>query len=51
VVKIILLLLNLNSENHKADDAIKEYNARILDIDHKKSELKSMAESDQKNMM
>jgi len=41
-------LLKLNNVDHKADEAIKTYEARAQDLESKKEELKKQAELDQK---
>ena len=41
-------LLKLNNVDHKADEAIKTYEARAQDLESKKEELKIQAELDQK---
>ncbi len=43
-----LTLMRLGNNDHVADSAIKLNEARILDLEHKKEELKRQAEEDQK---
>lgn len=46
--KSTITLLRLNNVDHKADEAIKIYEARAQDLENKKEELKKQAEQDQK---
>ena len=46
--KSTVVLLKLNNVDHKADEAIKTYEARAQDLESKKEELKKQAELDQK---
>jgi len=46
--KSTITLLRLNYVDHKADDAIRTYEARAQDLENKKEELKIQAEQDQK---
>jgi Domain of unknown function (DUF4337) len=48
IAKSTVTLLKLNNADHKADEAIKAYEARAQDLENKKEELKKQAESDQK---
>ena len=48
IAKSTLVLLKLNNVDHKADEAIKTYEARAQDLEKKKEELKNQAELDQK---
>jgi len=43
-----LTLMRLNNHDHVADSAIKPYEAKMLDLERKKGELKLQAEEDQK---
>ncbi len=43
-----LTMMRLNNKDHAADDAIKVYEGKILDLEKKKEELKRKAEEDQK---
>jgi hypothetical protein len=48
VAKSTLVLLKLQNVDHKADEAIQTFEARVLDLENKKEELKTQAEQDQK---
>jgi len=48
IAKSTMTLLKLNNADHKADEAIKAYEARAQDLENKKEELKNQAELDQK---
>ena len=48
VAKSTLVLLKLQNVDHKADEAIQTFEARVLDLENKKEELRTQAEQDQK---